>query len=259
MAEVVQALKVTITAPTASFRYPHIMIGRLPTYESPPPATIYGLLCSALGKWFEVNGLSFAYTFTYDGLAEDLETGQMLEVKKNKKDRNLNDLPRNVEGSLNPQKRQFLFNTKCTLYLKGSIELLELLKVKLLSPTYALLMGRSQDLACCHSADYVELAFSNKAFISNTILPWDLRQWVIPGEPVLMPESIDYSNLRQAQFGRYLQLKNKPLRIFGNGNEEDIISVEPFNYIVVDQSEVIESFNSNLPRGIWFHDLKGLG
>lgn len=259
MAEITRVLKVESSAVTASFRYPHIMIGRLPTFEMPPPATIYGHLSGVLGEWFEPKGLKFAYTFTHQGIGEDIELGHMIEINMTKKDKNLNGLPKNVEGSLNPQRRNFLFRPRMTLYLSGDEEVLSRLKKAFLSPAFAYILGRTQDLATCHSAEWVELAFSDRVFYSNTLLPWSLRQWVLPGVPVFMPESINYQNLREPRFERYLQLTNRPLRIFGEGVEDDIISREPFNDILVDSTETRIFNNWELPRGVWFHDLKGMG
>ena len=259
MASVIRVLKVKSSAITTSFRYPHIMIGRLPTFELPPPATIYGHLCGVLGEWFNPKGLEFAYTFTHDGIGEDIEIGHMLEIKMSKRDKNLGGLPKNVEGSLNPQKRKFLFQPRMTLYLRGPEILLERLKTGFFSPAFAYIIGRSQDLATCHYAEWIELTSSEKAFYSHTLLPWSLRPWVLPGEPVYMPESINYKKLREPKFERYLQLTHRPLRIFGQEVEEDIISREHFRALLIDPTETKTFLNSELPRGVWFHKVKGMG
>ncbi|MGI6685823.1 MAG: type I-B CRISPR-associated protein Cas5b [Bacillota bacterium] len=258
MVEVAKVLKVKSSALTTSFRYPHIMVGRLPTFELPPPATIYGHLCGVIGEWFNPRGLQFAYVFTHQGIGEDIELGQMLEVNYNKRDKNLGGLPRNVEGSLNPQKRRFLFKPQMTLYLKGPEDLLQQFKESFLSPRFSYILGRSQDLATCHSVEWVEINVSEKAFYSHTILPWSLRPWIFPGEPVYMPETINYQKLREPKFNRYLQLGQRPLRVFGNGKEEDIISREPLGELLVDNSETQIFFDCELPRGIWFHNIRGI-
>ena len=46
-----RVLKVTLEGITTSFRYPHFMVNVQPSYRMPPPATIYGHICSALGEW----------------------------------------------------------------------------------------------------------------------------------------------------------------------------------------------------------------
>lgn len=256
MVGIKRVLKVEVSAITTSFRYPLVMIGRLPTYEMPPPATIYGHLCGVLGEWFQPKDLEFAYTFTHQGLGEDIELAQVLEVSAGRKDKNLNNLPKNVEGSLNPQKRQFLLRPSMILYLRGTNELLETLRKGFMSPHFAYLLGRSQDLATCNSAEYVELYESDRAFYSNTLLPWRLRPFVTVGEPVHMPKFIDYQRLREPVFERYLQIIEKPLRIFGEGSEADIISRSEFGSLLVDKTEQKTFLGRDLYRGVWFHRLK---
>lgn len=56
-----QVLKVVVEGLTTSFRYPHFVQGVQPTFEMPPPATIYGHICSALGEWVDPKGVTFAY------------------------------------------------------------------------------------------------------------------------------------------------------------------------------------------------------
>src|SRR5579885_1909015 len=122
-----KVLKVTTEAITASFRYPHVQIGRLPTYELPPPATIYGHLAGVLGEWFEPEGLEFAYVFRHEGKAIDLETSQPIERGTGKPTlRNRGwDFPVNVACQPNPQRREFLFRPRLTLFLKGQETLLQ--------------------------------------------------------------------------------------------------------------------------------------
>ncbi|GAB6158201.1 type I-B CRISPR-associated protein Cas5b [Desulfotomaculum varum] len=259
MAGIEKVLKIKISALTSSFRLPFVMIGRLPTYVMPPPATIYGNLCGVLGEWFDPSGLEFAYTFSHQGVGEDVELAHVLEVSAGKKDKKLGNLPKNVEGSLNPQKRQFLLKPDMTLYLRGPNQLLEHLKTGFLSPQFAYLLGRSQDLATCHSVEYIELFKSNCAFFSHTLLPWRLRQYVMVGEPVHMPMVINYHKVREPSFERYLQITDKPLRIFGEGLEEDIISRSEFTNILIDKTEKKTFLGRELYRGIWFHPIKGMG
>lgn len=259
MAVMTRVLKVCSSAVTASFRYPHIMIGKLPTFEMPPPATIYGHLCGVLGKWFDPDGLEFAYTFTHKGIGEDLELGQMIEFASGRADRHLGGLPKNVEGSLNPQRRQFLLKPSLTLYLRGPEDLLGRLKAAFSSPVFSYVLGRSQDLATCHSADWIELLPTERAYFSHTLLPWSLRPMVLPGRPVYMPKTINYRRLREPVFDRYLELNNRPLRVFGEDREEDILERGAFKKLWADKTDVKTFFNRELPRGVWFHPLEGMG
>ena len=80
--ETMQALRIEIVGDVTSFRYPHFMWGVQPTFEMPPPATIYGHICSVVGEWIAPEGLRFAYHFTHEGKFNDLEhihAGGMVE------------------------------------------------------------------------------------------------------------------------------------------------------------------------------------
>lgn len=68
-----RVLKVEGQGLTTSFRYPFFMVGQQPTFEMPPPATIYGHICSAVGDLVDPTSLQFAYWFDHAGNIEDLE------------------------------------------------------------------------------------------------------------------------------------------------------------------------------------------
>ena len=74
-------LKVVAEGLTTSFRYPHFMQQVHPTYEMPPPSTIYGHIASALGKWFDPTGVEFAYRFTFTAKVNDVEHVILLSPK----------------------------------------------------------------------------------------------------------------------------------------------------------------------------------
>ena len=48
MTEKLELVKVVAEGLITSFRYPHFMWQKQPTFEMPPPATIYGHICSAV-------------------------------------------------------------------------------------------------------------------------------------------------------------------------------------------------------------------
>src|SRR6266516_4874299 len=68
-----RVLKVVAEGLTTSFRRPHFMHGIQPTFRMPPPATIYGHLCSALGDVVPPEGIAFAYHFTAQTSFSDIE------------------------------------------------------------------------------------------------------------------------------------------------------------------------------------------
>src|SRR5258708_7142170 len=76
-----RVLKVVLEGETTSFRYPHFMFGVQPSFPLPPPATIYGHICSTMGEQVDLEGLRFAYHFTAEASFEDLEHVHVLEAK----------------------------------------------------------------------------------------------------------------------------------------------------------------------------------
>src|ERR1051326_6547126 len=100
-----RVLKVVAEGLTTSFRYPFFMQGIQPSFEMPPPATIYGHVCSAVGEWIEPDGVQFAYHFTHQGQCDDVEHIHVLAPSGGKMP-NDKRLPKVLEGAVNPFKRQ---------------------------------------------------------------------------------------------------------------------------------------------------------
>lgn len=253
-----KALKIISEAVTSSFRYPHVQIGKLPTFEVPPPATIYGHLAGVLGDWFDPGELEFSYVFEHKGRATDLETGQPIERGSGKaslKKRGW-DFPVNVECAPNPQRREFLLRPRFTLYLRGSDDLLSLLQKAFLSPAYAYILGRSQDLAMCLESKFVDLAESGEGFFSHTILPYSWRCWVGPGTTVHLPKSIDYRSRREAVFEIYLQVLWPALTLYP-GSKDTIARDKLPSTFLVDNDDQRGFAERTLSRGLIFHPLQG--
>lgn len=130
MAGPVSALKVTITAPVASFRNPLYAAVQL-TLACPPPATVGGLLAAAAGGWGRVDpDTRFAMAFHARGRGEDLETYHPLAAAGGKADPT-------------PRGRQFLAGVQLTVWLVGD---LDDWRRRLRRPVWPLRLGRSQDL-----------------------------------------------------------------------------------------------------------------
>lgn len=199
-----KVLKIVAEGITTSFRYPHFMHGIHPTFEMPPPATIYGHICSALGYWVEPEGIEFAYHFTYKSSFDDLEHIHVLEAKSGKlPGTNLNKV---LEGTINPFIRKQLFNPRLVLYINRP-EWAEAFK----SPKYQVILGRSQDLFTYLSVSEVTLVKSQKAYFEHTLVPYDMVLQVGQGYAVLMPKYLDYKNFRKPTFERYIILKRRVL------------------------------------------------
>jgi CRISPR-associated protein Cas5t len=252
-------LKIESTAQTTSFRYPRIQVGRLPTFDMPPPATIYGHLAGVLGEWFEPKDLKFAYMFRHAGKAVDLETihpiergsGRLTLAKRGW------PFPINVQCDANVQRREFLLKPSLTLYLRSSdVDLLRRFQDSFLSPYYGYIIVGSQDLATCSSSQLVELDSSENAYFAHTLLPFEWRRWVSPGITVLLPSVIDYTRRRLAIQERYLQVTQPPLRLF-NGTEDVTSRQELPDTFLIDPSDARDFGGQKLTRGLWFWPVRG--
>jgi CRISPR-associated protein Cas5t len=199
-----RVLKIVLEGTTASFRYPHFMLTVQPTFPLPPPATIYGHICSALGEWVEPQGLAFAYHFTVAGEGEDLEHIHVLSAGTGKLPGTR--LPKVLEGNINPFTRHVLLHPRLVLYLNRP-DWLEAFR----SPRYPVVLGRSQDLACYTSIGLIELEQQTDVYFEHTLLPYQMATQTAVGVVSLMPRWLDYRNNRQPTFDRYVLLQQRLL------------------------------------------------
>jgi CRISPR-associated protein Cas5t len=197
-----RVLRIVAEGLTTSFRYPHFMQGVHPTFEMPPPATIYGHICSALGEWVSPRGVEFAYHFTHQGQFDDVEHVHVLTASSGKL--RGTDLPKALEGAVNPFKRAMLFQPRLVLYInkpewEGAFR----------SPYYPVVLGRSQDLFTYTSVRVVELVRAEGAYFEHTLAPYHMALQAARGYVVLMPRFLDYENGRAPRFARYVVLKQR--------------------------------------------------
>jgi CRISPR-associated protein Cas5t len=197
-----KVLKIVAEGITTSFRYPHFMQQIHPSYQMPPPATIYGHICSALGDWFDPRGVRFAYHFTHEGEVVDVEhimvltpaTGKLAGSK----------LPKVQEGNVNPFERTLLYRPRLVLYInqpqwEGAFR----------SPRYAVVLGRSQDLFTYTSVSTVELEQAERAYFEHTLLPHTMALQTMRGVTVPMPRFLDYERNRAPSFDQYVVLNER--------------------------------------------------
>lgn len=197
-----KVLKVTAEGPATSFRYPHFMQQIHPTFEMPPPSTIYGHICSALGEWFDPDGVQFAYHFSFQGSVADVEhiivlsaaTGNLPDTK----------IPKVLEGNVNPFERSLLFKPRLVLYVNRPEW-----RDAFHSPCYAVVLGRSQDLFTYTSVEVVELEQADKAYFEHTLLPHEMAMQTMRGVTVLMPRFVDYTKNRFPSFDNFVVLKER--------------------------------------------------
>jgi CRISPR-associated protein Cas5t len=236
-----EVLKVVAEGITTSFRYPHFMQGIQPSFEMPPPATIYGHICSALGEWVSPEGLLFAYRFTYEAQFEDVEHVHLVVPSTGKLPGS--KIPKALAGIVNPFKRTVLFRPKLVLYLNRP-EWETAFRV----PRYAVVLGRSQDLFTYSSIKVLKLQFAEKAYFEHTLAPYQMIRQMGQGYVVLMPRFLDYERGRKPTFARYVVLRR---RVFS----DELIKYqgEPETYWVDPESP--KERNAHL--GLLFHAFVG--
>jgi CRISPR-associated protein Cas5t len=236
-----RVLKVVLEGLTTSFRYPHFMLTPQPSFLMPPPATIYGHICSALGEWVEPDSLAFAYHFTSQGSAEDLEHVHVLSASTGKLPGS--KVPKVLEGNVNPFQRTILFKPRLVLYLNrpdwfGAFH----------SPYYPVVLGRSQDLCWYSSVEVLDLQPRERVRFEHTLLPPSMATQTAAGVVVLMPRWLNYRRDRQPTFARYLLLQRRidsaELLYFG--------SKRPTSYLA---DPTITS--DGVPLGLHFHTFTG--
>ncbi len=197
-----RVLKIVAEGITTSFRYPHFIQGVHPTFEMPPPSTIYGHICSTLGEWVSPEGLAFAYHFTHHGMFSDVEHIHLVAASTGKLKGAV--VPKVLEGTVNPFKRALLFRPRLVLYLNKP-EWMD----AFLSPHYPVVLGRSQDLFTYTEVRIIEVMREQRAYLEHTILPYRMMNRIGRGYVELMPRFIDYRNKRRASFSRYLILNRR--------------------------------------------------
>ena len=236
-----RVLKVVLEGITTSFRYPHFMMTVQPSFPMPPPATIYGHICSALGEWIDPKGLAFAYHFTAQESVVDLEHIHVLSASTGKLPGS--QYPKVLEGNVNPFKRTVLFQPRMVLYLNKP-EWEDAFR----SPRYPVILCRSQDLATYTSISVVELVLSEQVYFEHTILPYKMATQTAVGIVTLMPRWIDYQRNRQPHFARYLILQRRVK--FGDLVHFDS---EPYSYLTDPTTTQVDG----LTLGLVFHTFTG--
>jgi CRISPR-associated protein Cas5t len=201
-----RVLKIVAEGVTTSFRYPHFMQQIHPTFEMPPPATIYGHISSALGDWFDPQGISFAYHFTYESKAIDTEHIIVLAPKGGTLEGS--DYPKVLEGKVTPFQRHLLYKPTLTLYLNRPDW-----EHAFRCPRYPVVLGRSQDLFMYTHVGIVDLVQASDAYFERTLLPYNTNAYTGRGYAILMPRYLDVARNRYPNFARYFVVSE---RIFTN-------------------------------------------
>ena len=216
--------RIVISSWTSSFRYPNIISGYQPTLEVPPISTVLGFLNACSGQYLKHKKISLGYYFEYFSKSVDLETIYQIEINDKK-------VPKNQVKS-NVIKREFLYDCKLILYLTG-FQNINFIK----SPTYQILLGRSNDLASIDKIEEIELnKIQNADKIKGQIIPFK---------------------------GNYLPGLLQPLpKYFTDTIPRSNIGTEPYSVIPYDVNDFqtnITAYRDNIDGKevhIYFHDLE---
>lgn len=187
MAAVMQALRLRLAGTITSFRHPLFPHGQQITYPCPPPATLYGLVCSALGEVVPPDAFRLAYEFTTEGKTTDYEHVYLIGAPSQ-------------AVKLSPFERELLTQPRLTLYLDQPSWL-----PSLRSPRYVLTLGRSQDLMTLLEAQVVELERAASGYMRDALLPLPVPSGVQQYTTWQMPRYVDPQ--RQAQWLPYAHVK----------------------------------------------------
>jgi len=207
-----RVLKVELGGMTPSFRYPHFRVGRQPSLPLPPPATIYGHISSALGEWPDPTTLRFGYSFTHAGASDDLESQHIVSASSGK----FRGYPKNLEGNVNPAYRQVLLQPQLTLYLAAAD--LDSYYQAFRQPRYAVVLGRSQDLATYTNVQLIDLEERKSGYFEGELLPNRYRDLTNAGVLIQMPRFIQPENRRSVEWDMFLAIEK---RVFTSPNPTD--------------------------------------
>jgi len=234
-------IKLEIAGAVTSFCLPHFKQGMQPTYDMPPPSTIYGHICSAVGSYVDAASIEFGYRFVHEG--------KFIDYKEH--------LYFNEPLKLFPFNRELLFRPHLTLYL-SPLELLDALR----EPHYAVCLGRSQDLMTYRSLELVELQRAEAGYFEHTLLP----HWMGPrlGADVVsvtMPRYIRPN--RTVDPAAYVMVfdpvfwpaaPNHYADVFGEEDDDGALVLEADAIdLWIDPTSPPAPKHPDLRRAIWFH------
>lgn len=227
-----RVLKIIAEGLVTSFRYPHFVQGVQITYDMPPPATIYGHICSAVGDYLPREATRFAYHFQSAAKFFDFEHLHFF----------------GKEPKMNPFQRELLFHPRLTLYLSNLA-----LKDYFLHPRNTVALGRSQDLMTYIDVREVTLQPASETFFADTLLPLtDALQIGGRTYSVTMPHFVDEARI--PTWGQYAILLGTVR--YPDPERLRLAEMAPLE-IWVDPEPDARQDESGLQRGVIWHDWQG--
>ncbi len=242
--------RIVVHADVTSFRHPFFVTGRQPSFDLPPPSTIHGHCASALGFWPDPTTFFFGLHFLYRSRAQDLEHQHVTQALSPRTTTRVKtpegEVRATTEITIQPVPRDFLFDVTMTLYLPVDVG------QAFRSPTYTVVLGRSQDLAEVISIDEVELERPGRARVEHTLLPWSVRPCLYAGSTALLTKYISEPPERRAIFERYVAL-HEPI-FYGEGADPNrsFLRVQGISFedLWIDPTIIDED---GFARGVWIH------
>ncbi len=160
------ALRIELFAPVASFRDP-MFPGVSRTLPVPPPSTVRGMLAAATGDPTDL-GMPFGYAAHADGRGIDAETYHPIAADGSNPA--VGGRVRFGKGGATLRERPFLTHLRVTLWVPGGAG--RTLETALARPTWALRLGRSQDLAhLVGRPRWTTLTPTDQAVVSHALAP----------------------------------------------------------------------------------------
>lgn len=234
-------VRIEVAGAVTSFRYPHFTQGIHPTFELPPPSTIYGLIAAAVGDWFDPIGWEFGYHFAHEGKFVDYKEHLHYEDP-------IQPMPVN---------RELLFNPRLTLYLAHDDVTAEQIIATFQRPYYTLSLGRSQDLVCVKRAEVVTLNRVDEGVFDRTLLPLFMAPRLNRATVALtLARYIDAR--RRVLWANYCALTGvaiypPPIEVNQWDDEEDGLQFEDETLTLWADAEFTYPRYEDLPRLVWFH------
>jgi CRISPR-associated protein Cas5t len=244
--EGIDLLRVELAGEVTSFRYPHFTQGFQPTYDMPPPSTIYGLICAAVGRYLtddERDRLRFGYVFHHSGKFVDFM--EHLHFKDP------------IQPF--PFDRELLFRPRLTLYLTDLA-----LESAFRAPVYPMVLGRSQDLVTIQSVEVVGVQRVERGYLEHTLLP----MWMA----TRLPKNVSVATMaryvspnRQPEWSRYALLRDVVPEYPPTVTERDEFDLdddEPIDALWTFEGDEVELWaeidgprhnRTDLPRAFWLY------
>lgn len=235
-------LKIELAGRVTSFRYPYFSQGYQPTLLMPPPSTIYGHICSAVGDWIDPVSTQFGYTFKHQGMFVDYREHLHFDDP-------IQPFPFN---------RELLFEPRLTLYLTN-LDLMDAFR----RPRYAVVLGRSQDLMTYTSIEVIQLERADAAYFAGTILPLSFAT-ALDADIITMTMARYIDQRRHPTWETYALLAGKAVWPIGSTDQDldseyDEFDAEPFviesnvTSVWIDPSSPSHGRYPSLKRAVWLH------